>query len=144
MTDGFRTRRGFFAGLIGATSAITGCGPNRSDAEAVGGEFLERYVVRSDQAAAAELSEGRAKAMLDKELDEVRSVRAAGGSTERLDEERPSYRLVERNDNYPDATQLMYEIVQSEVKSARIVMNLRRDERGDWSVSSFAFLSSGS
>ncbi len=140
MTPESNTRRRLLAAIVGATGVIGGCAPKRSDAEAVGAEFLERYIVRSDQASAAELSEGRAKTMLEKELDEVRSVRAAGGSRERLDEERPSYNLVERSDNDPGATQMMYEIVQGEVKSARIVMNLNRDESGNWSVSNFGFL----
>jgi len=132
------SRRKLLATFLGAAGPLAGCAVDRADPSVLAEEFLTRYVVRSDQAAALELADQHARTLLEEELREVRELRAAGASTERPEEDRPSFLLIESLREAPDSRRMLYQIDAAGESSGRIVLHLGR-EGEQWSVTSFSF-----
>jgi hypothetical protein len=145
MLHTFRTPVHVLRGILAAGVALatgTGCSNDR-DAEATARLFLDRYLVAADQRSALELTSGRARAELQKEIDLLANF---DGRAEALEKVQPDvrYTKLEERARSNGEVSLLYSVHLKrpgvDLPAQEIFLHLAR-EGGTYKVRSFSFRS---
>lgn len=132
-----------FAGRLVAATALLiafGCG-NQDSAEGTARLFLDRYLVAADQRSALELTAGRARAELQKEIDLLSNFE---GRAQALEQVRPEvrYTKLEERVRSNGEVSLLYSVTLKrpgvDLPPQEIFLHLAR-EGGTFKVKSFSF-----
>ena len=128
-----------FVLLVCVGLVACGRGSPKSEAQTVADRFVDLYFVEVDQQAALSLSIGLAQEALDKELAEVREVRATGYGPEQAKPKTYYKRTVFQIEG--DGARAVYDLTiehGGDRTHRQVLLTLNRRETVAWRVASFA------